>query len=83
MKMRIMASDYDYDANDDNNDDEDNDNDDSDNDDYEYDDYDNEDDTAIDTWRGTQSYGCPAPALPCRADSENGQIFEFLLNFKI
>ena len=35
-----------------------------------YDKYDDDDDDD-DTSRGTQSYECPAPALPCRADSEN------------
>ena len=40
-----------------------------------YDEYEYDDD---DTSRGTQSYECPAPALPCRADSETGQIFKHL-----
>ena len=51
------------------------DDDDDDGDDDEEDDNKDEDD---DTSRGTQSYECPAPALPCRADSETGQIFKHL-----
>ena len=67
--------DKEYFHDDDDDDDDGDDDDDDDNDDDEEDDNEDEDD---DTSRGTQSYECPAPALPCRADSENIKIFETL-----
>ena len=52
-----------------------------DHDDHDHDDDDHsdgDDDCEDNTSRGTRSCEYPAPALPCRADSENIKIFETL-----
>ena len=54
-------------------------------DDHDHDDDDHsdgDDDCEDNTSRGTRSCECPAPALPCRADSENIKIFETLRTFE-